>query len=209
MLITFSGLDGSGKTTLIRELASSLRREGRRVRVLTMYDDVTVYSYLRRLRDRVVGRPRPAAEGTARQSGPVAAAYAIVRSPRLKRAIFIADLIALLARRAFHEALRGEILILDRYLYDSLVEIAAPPSLPPVALLEAITPHPDIPILVDVVPETAYARKGEYDVPSLAERRRRYLRMFASIPTALVVRNDDVAAASAEIAREVAKRMRP
>src|SRR3989440_5359196 len=59
MLITFSGLDGAGKSTLVRWLQQTLERQNRRVGVFHMNDHVGVYAYLRRLRDRLGGAPPP------------------------------------------------------------------------------------------------------------------------------------------------------
>src|SRR5205823_11253430 len=62
MLITFSGLDGAGKSTLVRWLQQTLEREHRRVVVFHMNDHVGVYAYLRRLRNQLGGAPpHPAA----------------------------------------------------------------------------------------------------------------------------------------------------
>ena len=49
MLITFSGLDGSGKTTLVRLLQASLERRDVRATVSHMYRDVGVYAFGRAL----------------------------------------------------------------------------------------------------------------------------------------------------------------
>src|SRR2546421_5755999 len=64
MLITFSGLDGAGKSTLVRWLQQTLEREQRRVVVFHMNDHVGVYAYLRRLREQVSGAPPPPILGT-------------------------------------------------------------------------------------------------------------------------------------------------
>ena len=65
MLITFSGLDGAGKSTLVRWLQQTLERQNRRVVVFHMNDHVGVYAYLRRLRNQLGGAP-PSAEPAGR-----------------------------------------------------------------------------------------------------------------------------------------------
>src|SRR5438552_6075386 len=55
MLITFSGLDGAGKSTLIERLKITLEQQHCRVAVFHINDHVGVYAYLRALRDRVRG----------------------------------------------------------------------------------------------------------------------------------------------------------
>src|SRR5947207_1433603 len=64
MLITFSGLDGAGKSTLVRWLQQTLERQHRRVVVFHMNDHVGVYAYLRRLRNQLGGAPPPPLLGT-------------------------------------------------------------------------------------------------------------------------------------------------
>jgi thymidylate kinase len=206
ILVTFSGLDGAGKTTLIRDLASELRSSGHRVRILTMYDDVSLYSYLRALRDRPRGRARHAGAsgGGVAGSGPL---YSLVRSAPVRRLAYAGDLLSLTVRRLYHQRLRGEILILDRYLYDTLADAAAG-GWPSLSTLLRLTPRPDVPILVDVEPADAFARRAEYDVAYLTERRATYRRLFARIDGALVVRNDDREIASRAVRDAVAERLR-
>src|SRR5256886_11334961 len=57
MLITFSGLDGAGKSTLVRWLQKTLERQNRRVVVFHMNDHVGGDAYLRRLRNQLGGAP--------------------------------------------------------------------------------------------------------------------------------------------------------
>ncbi|HUG56104.1 MAG TPA: hypothetical protein VMJ92_03425 [Candidatus Limnocylindrales bacterium] len=202
LLITFSGLDGAGKSTLIAELAADLRARGQRVRVLTMYDDVSIYALVRAIRDRVRSRAGgDRGRATAGGTGPL---YAMARSAAARRLAFAGDLVSLFARRLYHQVLRGETLILDRYLYDTLADAAAG-GWPSLTTLLRLTPVPDVPILVDVEPEQAFARKGEYDIPYLTERRRTYAELFARIEGAVTVRNDEREAATGLVLAAVAR----
>ena len=54
MLITFSGLDGAGKSTLIEWLRVALEAQRHRVAVLHLEHNVGVYATVRRVRDGVV-----------------------------------------------------------------------------------------------------------------------------------------------------------
>ncbi|MGH2379484.1 MAG: hypothetical protein ACRDGT_13580, partial [Candidatus Limnocylindria bacterium] len=195
--------DGAGKSTLIGELAGELRSSGHRVRVLTMYDDVSIYSVVRALRNRARSTVRGGA-GAGEGSGPL---YRIARSAPVRRLAFAGDLLSLTVRRLYHQGLRGETLILDRYLYDTLADAAAG-GWPSLSTLLRLAPHPDVPILVDVEPADAFARKGEYDVAYLTRRHRTYADLFARIPGAVVVRNDDREAARRAVSEAVARRMR-
>ncbi|HEY6854406.1 MAG TPA: hypothetical protein VI139_09160, partial [Gemmatimonadales bacterium] len=74
MLITFSGLDGAGKSTLIGWLKAELERRKRAVTVLHMTDNVGVYAAVRALRDglrRLAGRAPSGATDRPRMAGEV------------------------------------------------------------------------------------------------------------------------------------------
>src|SRR5207247_10946062 len=60
MLITLSGLDGAGKSTLIASLRTALEERQRPVAVLHLDDEVGVYAYARMVRDRLKGPMKPA-----------------------------------------------------------------------------------------------------------------------------------------------------
>src|SRR5690606_38995894 len=81
MLVTFSGLDGAGKSTVIGDVVDTLRGAGRRCVVLHMNDDVGTYAFLRRLRDAalrraVAGGLHQESRGGGRGSVPAVAASA-------------------------------------------------------------------------------------------------------------------------------------
>ena len=97
MLITFSGLDGAGKSTLIAWLQSELERRARPVTVFHMNDHVGVYAYLRAIRDRVRPPrtpPRPAgpAATTPLKRGLVAVRNAVIWNKSLRRLLYPIDL---------------------------------------------------------------------------------------------------------------------
>lgn len=206
MLITFSGLDGAGKSTLIRHLKSELETQQRRVRVLTMYDDIGVYATARRLRDRV-RPPRPAPETTAsaQASKPPSGLLRVLRSASTKRWVYPADLLLLWARRIQVETARQQVLILDRYFYDSLADVTDGQHWRYVRTFLKLVPRPELPLFIDVPPEIAYARKAEYPLDHLIQRRAKYQQIFKWVPNAVILRNDrleDTLAALTAAARD-------
>ena len=118
MLITLSGLDGAGKSTLTRWLKATLDARRHPAVVLHMHDDVGVYATLRALRDRLMG-------GAARRGRkPFSAArQALVWNRTLRRLIYPLDLVVFLAFRLVVEILQRRVLIMDRYFYDTLVDV--------------------------------------------------------------------------------------
>jgi len=208
MLITLSGLDGAGKSTLIRRLSSELEASGRRTVLLTMYDDIALYSIARRLRHAVGGQAHPDQHPedprTDQRSG---TAYRVARMPFVRRLSFIGDLIVLLGHRFWHELLWCRVIILDRYVYDSLADVADGRRWGYVRSWMRVVPTPDVPVLVDVDPDVAFERKQEYSPAYLAWRRTVYLWIFARVPRAVIIRNDDLDRASAELIATVLRRL--
>jgi thymidylate kinase len=223
MLISFSGLDGAGKSTLIAWLQAHLEQQGVRVAVFHMNDHIGIHAYARMLRDAVLrGRNRlharsktngrPAAKHSANGNTPEAAARrdarsstptgrwqstakrihdAIVWNHALRTALYPLDLLIFLLYRAWFERVRQRVVIMDRYFYDTLVDLSASRSARTLRLLQRLTPTPALAVLLDISPEESFARKGEYSVPYLRRRHVAYHQVLPRVSTHLVVHNDD------------------
>ena len=162
--MTFSGLDGAGKSTLIDWLQQRLAEHNRSATVFHMNDHIGLYAYLRFARDRVVGAPPPP-DWSAGGAAPDAAApgtwrqryrrlrYRILWHKGLRRLIYPFDLLVFAVYRFYHEVLHRRVLIMDRYFYDTLVDVFDPRSGWWLRLLERITPTPTLPVFLDVTPE--------------------------------------------------------
>lgn len=174
MLITLSGLDGAGKSTLIEWLRAALEKNGHPVTVLHMNDDVGVYAYLRRLRDALL-RPRGRAAPRSRVRN------AIVWSRALRWWVYPIDLVIFALYRIYVEKLSKRILLMDRYFYDTLVDLSRH-SQRGNRLLQALTPVPEVAVLVDVPPEAAAVRKAEYSLAYLSQRWPAYQAVFSRVP---------------------------
>jgi thymidylate kinase len=202
MLVTFSGLDGAGKTTLIGMLAGALAAGGRRVTRYSMYENAGVFAAIRHVRRRwahlgETGVPQPAFRSQAAQDwihGPVMASVLLP---------FDAAFFRVQWRRVMRTT---DVLIMDRYFYDSLVELRAQRRWWGSAVL-ATVPKPDLAVLVDVPAPVAFARKGEHDIPELTRRERDYRELFTRIANGIVIRNDSVESASRELLAAVVERL--
>ncbi|HMG18180.1 MAG TPA: hypothetical protein VK573_05600, partial [Gemmatimonadales bacterium] len=188
MLITFSGLDGAGKSTLIEWLRAELERRARRVAVFHMNDHVGVYAYLRAIRDRLLPRRAPRSRGRL-----AAVRDAVVWSKGLRRLLYPIDLIVFSVYRLYVEKLRGRVLIMDRYFYDSLVDVSNGRGTRWVRFLARLTPTPDLAVFLDISPEESFARKGEYSVAYLRARWQHYRTVAPWVRSALVLDNRDLA----------------
>ena len=153
MLITFSGLDGAGKSTLIERLKITLEQQHCRVAVFHINDHVGVYAYLRALRDRVRGGGGTVPSNGSPPTAPPApssrlrAAYRRVRNAvlwnkPLRRLIYPVDLLVFLVYRVYVEKLRKQVLVMDRYFYDTLVDVAYDRSWGGCTCCSGSHPHP-------------------------------------------------------------------
>jgi len=180
-LVSFSGIDGSGKTTQIDAVLAWLRNAGFRVRLLRFWDDIAV---LGRLRETVSHTLFASEKGVGSPDRPVQRRDKNVRAWYMTAArLFLYFLDA--ARLAFVIATTSqrdaEVVVFDRYLYDELVNLDLGNSVAKAyarVLLELI-PRPDVAFLLDADPVQARARKPEYPLDFLYSNRASYLGLVA------------------------------
>lgn len=179
VIISFSGIDGSGKSTQIQKLREYLSTNGIAVRELTFWDNVALFSSMRSgfsrrvlQSDGNVGTPERPAERRDKNKQ-----NALLITGRCVLHIF--DVLNL--RRIFRQAKSHNtgVVIFDRYIYDQLA------ALPLSSLLARayarcilkLAPKPDLSLLLDAIPEVARARKPEYPVDFMRQYRSSYLRL--------------------------------
>ncbi|HEV8357970.1 MAG TPA: hypothetical protein VGQ17_14555 [Gemmatimonadales bacterium] len=211
MLITFSGLDGAGKTTLIEWLRAELERQRRPVTVLHQNDHVGIYACARAVRDRCIGRPAPEGPPRMEPRSPVLGRLrdALIWSKVLRRLLYLADLLIFLCYRGYIEKLKRRTLIMDRYFYDTLVDVATGRSGRWLRLLARLTPRPNLPVLLEITPEEAFARKGEYTVEYLRDRSAAYHQVFPWVRAPLRLPARELEAAKGVLAHAVREQLGP
>lgn len=222
MLITFSGLDGAGKSTLIKWLQRQLEAENRRVAVFHMNDHIGVYAYLRLVRDGVrrltpgrrngQERTEPRRSLSRRPGGRMSVALrrvrcAVIWNKPVRRLIYPVDLFIFLWYRFYVEKVEGRVLLMDRYFYDTLVDVSDGRGWFWIRLLKWLTPTPHVPVYLDVTPEESFARKGEYTVEYLRQRRVAYRTVFPWVSTSVTLESRDLDASKAVLRQVVTQRM--
>jgi thymidylate kinase len=189
LLVSFSGLDGSGKSTQIESLCSRLRERGLSVQTLAFWDDVVVMT---RYREGFVHKVYGSEKGIGAPGRPVNRRDKNVRAWYLSFArhiLYLLDAIHLrfVLRRARRP--QTDVIVMDRYIYDELANLPLSNAVTRrfVRAMLALVPRPDIAYLLDVDPETARARKPEYPVEFMHKCRQAYLQLAAMLQALTVI----------------------
>jgi thymidylate kinase len=209
-LISFSGIDGAGKSTQIEALRARLSEAGLRVLLITFWNDVARLTRIREVSghtlfqgDKGVGTPdRP----VNRQDKNVQSWYMTL----VRFCLYFVDAISL--RRVVAKTLRADadVVIFDRYLYDELANLSLrnPITRAYIRLLLRLAPQPDIGYLLDADPVQARARKPEYPLDFLHNSRASYLALSGPAGMTIIAPQpaQDVAQ---QILQQVMKKLHP
>ena len=179
LLITFSGIDGAGKSTQIEKLRQYLVSEGVAVRILTFWDSIAVFRSLRSgfsrkvlQSDGKVGtRENPAQrKDKNRQAWPLLGGRSL---------LYLLDVFSLRRIVRKVQAESSGVVLFDRYIYDQLAALPIHRRLARTyaGWVLGLTPQPDISYLLDADPEAARARKPEYPLEFLRTYRASYLEL--------------------------------
>jgi len=210
ILISFSGIDGSGKSTQIERLQSRLLQRQLRVVRLAFWDNVVV---LPRFRSKITHRVLGGEQGIGEPGKPIrrndknARGWYLIlaRSP-----FFLLDVLSL--RRVVRQAARGnpDVIIFDRYIYDQIAHI--PDNLAGRLArrwLLKLAPTPDIAYLLDADPEIATARKPEYPIEFVRKYRDDYFGLCALADEIVIIAPGSIETVEAQILSEFEKHFSP
>jgi len=178
LLVTITGLDGSGKTTAAKRLVNALRARGHRA----------AYFYAHRpsyhKEKKAQGSFSIAFKGVWRRVGH--APEELGHHPWLKVLLDFAtflDHLVVLARLSVQRQ-PGTLLIVDRYVPDVIayLRFLGPTSPAVERLIERVSADPDVAVFFDIDPESAYARKQEQTLGELERFARIYEDLRRSFP---------------------------
>lgn len=195
LLISFSGVDGSGKSTQIEYLLASLEARGLKTRRLAFWDDVVVGA---KYRESFVHQIYKSERGIGAPGRPVRRRDKNMRGWQLTLArhfLYLLDAINLCRvvarerRRPGKGQTRPDVIVFDRFIYDELanLELGNPLSRAFVKLVRRIVPCPGIAYLLDADPIDAYTRKPEYPVDFMIHCRQAYFDLAAELGTMTVI----------------------
>ena len=203
LLISFSGLDGSGKSTQISNLLRALHASGYRTKKLAFWDNVVVGS---RYREGFVHKVYKSERGIGAPGKPVARRDKNVRRWYLTLArhlLYFADAVNLRLVVGGARLTGANVIILDRYIYDELVNLPLSSSLTRgyVRFVNWMVPRPDVAYILDADPEAARARKPEYPVDFMRECRRAYKNLAMMLGGLTIIPPLELEAAKAAVLR--------
>ncbi|HKU24966.1 MAG TPA: hypothetical protein VJQ54_05805 [Candidatus Sulfotelmatobacter sp.] len=178
-LVSFSGIDGAGKSTQIESLCQLLQSSGLKFARFTFWDDVVVFA---KLREHASLKAFKGDKGVGSPENPIRRRDKNVRSwylTAVRLGFYLIDtfsLCSLIARNADTEA---DFIIFDRYIYDELANLPLQFWFVRayLRLLLMFIPKPDIALLLDAEPESASLRKPEYPLDFVRHNREAYLRL--------------------------------
>lgn len=208
-IVSFSGIDGAGKSTQICALESWLHRCGLRTTLLTFWDDVVCFSGSREYMsykafrgDRGVGSPEKPLHRRDKNvtSWPVTL---------MRFALYFADAVNLCLKVWKARKSDVDVVIFDRYIFDELANLPLAHTSAKIftKLVLAFVPQPDVAFVIDAEPVAAQARKPEYPLEFVRRNREAYLRLAQLSGRMTVIAPDSIAVMKSKIRNEMLQKL--
>ncbi len=205
LIVSFSGIDGAGKSTQIQRLREYLASHGVPVKELTFWDNVVMFPRLR------AGFSRRVLQSDGNIGTPEKPASRRDKNTQNAPLLFgrsVLHLFDVTNLRRIVSKVKSEntgVVIFDRYIYDQLAALPLHSwwARAFAKLLLRIAPKPDLSYVLDADPEVARARKPEYPLDFMRKYRSSYLRLRDMAHLQLIAPGD-----VDEVHREIVHRFR-
>lgn len=205
LIVSFSGIDGAGKSTQIQRLREYLASHGVPVKELTFWDNVVMFPRLR------AGFSRRVLQSDGNIGTPEKPASRRDKNTQNAPLLFgrsVLHLFDVTNLRRIVTKVKSEntgVVIFDRYIYDQLAALPLHSwwARAFAKLLLRIAPKPDLSYVLDADPEVARARKPEYPLDFMRKYRSSYLRLRDMAHLQLIAPGD-----VDEVHREIVHRFR-
>jgi thymidylate kinase len=189
-LISFSGIDGGGKTTQIEHLSSYLQKQGLNVLRLSFWDHVAVWSKMRSL----VGER---AAGSSQTGEMIQRSFVPKNNKHIRKwyltaaraGFYMLDVARLRRLLASPQIKDSDVVIFDRYIYDQIANIYSKSSAARIygRILLKQTPAPDLAFIIDASPAEAFGRKPEYPLEFVYQNRQNFLHLRELVSRLIVI----------------------
>jgi thymidylate kinase len=176
-LVSFSGMDGAGKSTQIEAFCGALADAGMRYRVIRFWEEVAGLSSFREAVALGIFKSDP---GAGSPGFPVNRRDKNVRSwfmTWVRLCLYAVDTLSLRAVIGKMARSDCEVVLFDRFIYDEFanLNLKNPAIRCYVRVMLRIVPRPDIIYFLDADPVQARARKPEYPLEFLRVNREAYV----------------------------------
>src|ERR1043166_3765738 len=179
IVVSFSGIDGAGKSTQIEMLRTSITQAGLGSSLLTFWDDVAMFSGFREMCSHLVFRGD---KGVGSPDKPIERRDKNISSwPAMAMRLFfyLFDALSLIFKYAKAKRSTADVVIFDRYIYDEFANLPLQKRFVRlyVRVMMKLVPKPDVAYIIDADPVQARIRKPEYPYEFLQRNRASYLEL--------------------------------
>jgi thymidylate kinase len=209
MIVSFSGIDGAGKSTQIRELQFWLRQCGMRTKLVAFWDDVVAFRRFREFishvafkGDRGVGTP----ERPLNRRDKNVTAWPVTA---MRFCFYIVDAVCLYLTVRATSKRSTDVVIFDRYIYDELANLSFDSRVTRIfaSMVLKVVRTPDVAYVLDADPDAARERKPEYPLSFLRRNREAYIHLAELARNITVVASDSVEMTQAKIRQTIVREL--
>jgi len=209
IVVSFSGIDGAGKSTQIEMLRTSITEAGFGSSLLTFWDDIAMFSGFREMcshlvfrGDKGVGSPEKPIE---RRDKNISSWPAMV----MRLFFYLFDALSLAYKFAKAKRSSADVVIFDRYIYDEFANLPLQHWFVRayVRVMMKLVPKPDVGYIIDADPAKARIRKPEYPYDFLQRNRTAYLELNKINGIMTIIAPSSIVEAHSNVIAELVKKL--